>query len=106
MSKSKLALAAVMVSGLVWALPSQAADLTPAGPTAAGPAACGPCGCLRVAYDHHRELRTTYGTGFDPRNYDFTEPHYYFGAMRPYPRYYVEGATGPGPIPGQCSGYN
>ena len=30
MSKSKLALAAVMVSGLVWALPSQAADLTPA----------------------------------------------------------------------------
>ena len=93
MSKSKLALAAVMVSGLVWALPSQAADLTPAGPTAAGPAGCGPCGCLRVAYDHHRELRTTYGTGFDPRNYDFTEPHYYFGAMRSYPRYYVEGAT-------------
>jgi hypothetical protein len=26
--------------------------------------------------------------------------------MRAYPRYYVEGATGPGPIPGQCSGYN
>lgn len=50
---------------------------------------CGPCGCLHVTYEHHRELRSTYGIGFDPRNYDQTEPHYYFGPMRAYPRYWV-----------------
>ena len=41
----------------------------------------GPCGCLHVSYVYHRELRTTYGTGFDPRNFDRTEPHYYFGPV-------------------------
>jgi hypothetical protein len=49
----------------------------------------GPCGCLHVSYVYHRELRTTYGTGFDPRNFDQTEPHYYFGPVRAYPRYWV-----------------
>ena len=29
------------------------------------------------------------GTGFDPRNFDTTEPHYYLGRMRAYPRYWV-----------------
>lgn len=53
-------------------------------------AECGSCGCLRVSYDYHRELRTTYGTGFDPRNFDTTEPHYYFGPVRAYPQYWVE----------------
>jgi hypothetical protein len=48
---------------------------------------CGCCGCLHVTYDHHRELRSTYGTGFDPRNYDQTEPRYYFGKVRAYPQY-------------------
>jgi hypothetical protein len=49
--------------------------------------ACGPCGCLQVGYVLHRELRSTYGAGFDPRNFDQTEPYYYFGRMRSYPRY-------------------
>jgi hypothetical protein len=53
---------------------------------------CGPCGCLRVSYVYHREILTTYGTGFDPRNYDQTRPHFYLGAVRRYPRYWVEAA--------------
>ena len=48
-----------------------------------------PCGCLRVTYVYHRDIRTTYGTGFDPRNYDQTEPHFYPGPVRGYPRYWV-----------------
>jgi hypothetical protein len=51
---------------------------------------CGCCGCLHVTYDRHRELRTTFGTQVDPRNYDQTEPHYYFGRMRAYPQYWTE----------------
>ena len=51
---------------------------------------CGCCGCLRVTFDYHRELRSTYGTRFDPRNFDQTEPYYYFGRVRPYPRFWVE----------------
>ncbi len=50
---------------------------------------CGSCGCLHTSYVYHRELRTTFGIGFDPRNYDATEPHYYFGPVRAYPRYSV-----------------
>jgi hypothetical protein len=49
-----------------------------------------PCGCLRVSYVFHRELRSTYGVSFDPRNFDQTEPYYYFGAVRAYPRYWVD----------------
>jgi len=55
------------------------------------PLYCGPCGCLRVFYSYHPELRSTYGLSFDPRNYDTTEPHFYFGRMRAYPQYYVDG---------------
>lgn len=51
--------------------------------------ACGPCGCLRVTYVYHRDIRTTYGTGFDPRNFDQTEPYFYPGPVRGYPRYWV-----------------
>ena len=51
----------------------------------------GPCGCLQVSYDYHREMRMTYGTGFDPRNFDTTEPYYYFGRVRAYPQFWVEG---------------
>lgn len=54
------------------------------------PIYCGCCGCLHVRYDHHRELLSTYGTHFDPRNYDQTEAHYYFGGMRAYPRYWTD----------------
>lgn len=56
-------------------------------------ASCGPCGCLHVTYDYHRELNSTYGLGFDPRNYDTTEPHYYLGAVRAYPHYWCEVGT-------------
>ena len=38
-------------------------------------------------YVYHRDLRQTYGTGYDARNYDETEPHYYFGPVRRYIRY-------------------
>ncbi len=62
------------------------------------PPYCGPCGCLLVAYVHHRELRSTYGLGFDPRNYDTTEPHYYLGRVRAYPRYSIDGVA----VPGSC----
>jgi hypothetical protein len=55
------------------------------------PVYCGPCGCLRVVYAYHPKLRSTYGVGFDPRNYDTTEPHYYLGRIRAYPRYYIDG---------------
>ena len=51
---------------------------------------CDPCGCLRVSYFYHRELRTTYGLSFDPRNFDQTEPYYHPGAVRAYPRYWVD----------------
>jgi hypothetical protein len=61
---------------------------------AAGPT-CGPCGCLRVAYVYHRDVQSTYGTDFDPRNYDQTEPHYYLGGLHRYPRYFVDGVAVP-----------
>jgi hypothetical protein len=51
---------------------------------------CGMCGCLHVAYDYHRELRSTYGTGFDPRNYDQTEFYYYPGRVKAYPHYWSD----------------
>ena len=50
---------------------------------------CGPCGCLHVTYNYHRELLSTYGINYDPRSYDTTEPHYFHGAVRAYPRYWV-----------------
>jgi hypothetical protein len=52
---------------------------------------CGPCGCLHVVWARHRDIRQTYGTGFDPRNYDQTEPHFYWGPVRAYARYFVDG---------------
>ena len=47
-----------------------AADLAVPAYRAAAAQGCGSCGCLHVSYVHHRELRSTYGIGFDPRNYD------------------------------------
>jgi hypothetical protein len=67
----------------------KAADLPILAPARYAARWCGPCGCLHRAYVYHRELRTTYGIGFDPRNYDMTEPHYYYGPVRAYPRYWV-----------------
>jgi len=59
---------------------------------------CGLCGCLSVTHVYHRDMQSTYGIGFDPRNYDQTEPHFYFGRMHSYPRYFVDGV----PVPGSC----
>ena len=77
----------------------KAADLNipPRVGAAHGPPQCGPCGCLRVTYVYHRSLEATDGVGFDPRNYDETEPHHYFGRVRAYPRYFIEGGPGLGP---------
>jgi hypothetical protein len=82
-----------MLAGLGAALApalSAAADLQ-AQPRNQAARCCGTCGCLQVAPVRHKELRSTYGIGFDPRNYDGTEPHYYFGPVRSYPRYWVSG---------------
>ena len=54
---------------------------------------CGPCGCLHVSYTYHRELRSTYGLNFDPRNFDQTQPDYYLGHVRAYPRYWCDAAS-------------
>jgi len=92
MSKRTIsALALGIVAAGVMAMPTfaAAADLPVLAPARHAARWCGPCGCLHVSYVHHRELRSTYGIGFDPRNYDQTEPHYYFGPMRAYPRYWV-----------------
>jgi hypothetical protein len=92
MSKLPLVLVAAVVFCNV-GLPVKAADRdVPHGARAERyrPATCGCCGCLGVTYDYHRELRSTYGTHFDPRNYDQTEPHYYFGRVRTYPQYWTD----------------
>jgi hypothetical protein len=76
----------------------RAAELSPPqaqGPVAAPSENCGPCGCLQVTYDYHRELRTTYGLNYDPRNFDTAEPYFYFGQMRAYPRYFANGVPLP-----------
>lgn len=83
-------LVAMAIAAGVTAMPSfaRAAELAVVGPRHAA-RWCGPCGCMHVSLVYHRELRTTYGTGFDPRNYDTQEPHYYFGPMRAWPRFWV-----------------
>ncbi len=89
---SKPAIAALIV-GAVTAIglpsatkPAAAADLqVPAVHERA--AYCGPCGCLHVTFDYHREVRSTYGLNYDPRNFDTTEPYFYLGPMRAYPQY-------------------
>lgn len=95
---SKLIMSALAV-GLVAAaavpavtLPAVAADLPLASPARHHYAAprCGPCGCLHVEYVYHRELVSTYGIGFDPRSFDTTEPHYFWGRQRAYPHYWVD----------------
>jgi hypothetical protein len=77
---------------------ARAAELGVPGPGVQA-AECGPCGCLHVAYDYHRELRSTYGTGFDPRNFDETQPYYYYGSVRAWPRYWCDVQFGKGKAP-------
>ena len=71
---------------------ARAADLGVPGPGVRA-ADCGPCGSCSVTYDYHPELKTTYGLGFDPRNYDATEPHFYLGPVRAYPHYWCQNAV-------------
>ncbi len=46
------------------------------------------CGCLHWSYVYHRQLRYTYGSGFDPRSFDETEPYFYRGPVRRYVRFW------------------
>jgi len=69
----------------------RAADLGVLGPGVQA-AECGPCRC-HVTYAYHPQLETTYGVGFDPRNFDTTEPHYYYGPVRAWPHYWCENAV-------------
>jgi hypothetical protein len=81
-------------------LPLQAADQAPivrSGQVYERPVYCGPCGCVYVTYDRHRQLRSTYGVGFDPRNYDETQPHYYFGPLHSYAHYWTDNGAVEGP---------
>jgi hypothetical protein len=66
---------------------ARAADLGVPGPGVQAADECGPCGCVHVSYDYHRELRSTYGLAFDPRNFDQTQPYYYLGPVRAWPRF-------------------
>jgi hypothetical protein len=78
---------------LVLMLPDspRAADLGIPSPQVTAPANCGPCGCLTEQFVYHRQLEATYGLSYDPRNFDTAEPHFYFGPVRRYPRYFVDG---------------
>jgi hypothetical protein len=100
MSGLTLVLASVATLAIAGLSPLQAAELLVPGyeARAVNQADCGPCGCLQVTYVYHPELRSTYGLGFDPRNYDQTRPHYYLGRVRPYPRYFVYGV----PVGSSC----
>lgn len=80
-----------VICAVVAASPSRTAELGVRATGVHRGVRCGRCGCLGVAYVYHRELRSTYGLSFDPRNYDTTEPYYYFGRVRAYPRYFVVG---------------
>ena len=77
---------------------ARAADLGVPGPGVQA-AECGPCGCGHVAYDFHPELRSTYGVGFDPRNFDQTQPYYYLGPVRAWPHYWCDVQFGKGKAP-------
>jgi hypothetical protein len=80
---------------------ARAADLGVPGPGVQA-AECGPCGC-DATYVYHPELRSTYGVAFDPRNFDTTEPYYYYGPVRAWPRYWCQNAVyvgkGKAPLP-------
>src|SRR5262249_6097370 len=67
----------------------EAADLTASGRLRDAPRVVSSgsvCPCYSYAV-RHRALLSTYGAGFDPNNYDFTEPHYFLGPVRTYRRY-------------------
>jgi hypothetical protein len=90
MSRLIIGLALIFAAGGIACSSSvRAADLA-ASPmrSAASPVEhCDDYGCWYAIYVRHRALLSTYGAGFDPNNYDFTEPYYYYGRERTYVRY-------------------
>ncbi len=94
MSRSVIWIAFIFaVGGAIWSSSAEAADV--AAPRKAIAASSVErcvevCGCWHTYYVRHRVLLSTYGAGFDPNNYDFTEPHYFYGQERFYPRYFRE----------------
>jgi hypothetical protein len=102
MAKAVLVLGGILGAVcLASAAPATAAELYLPSHAAHGraPQDCGPCGCLSVEYVYHRELRSTYGLSYDPRNFDTAEPYYFLGPIRRYPRYFVEGWSADGSCP-------
>jgi hypothetical protein len=89
MAKPLIAAFVLAATAGVLAGSARAADLGMPGPRVQA-AECGPCGCVDVTYDYHRELRSTYGLALDPRNFDQTQPYYYFGPVRAWPRFWCE----------------
>ena len=84
----------VAVLGIATSLPASAADMVLPARVAHQQIPCGRCGCLRVTWERHRVVEMTYGTNFDPRNFDQTEPYFYLGRMKAYPHYTVEADSG------------
>lgn len=88
MSRTMIGIAFIFAAGVS---PVRAADIaSPREVAASRIKHCDVCGCLRTYYVHHRALLSTYGANFDPNNYDFTEPRYFYGPERPYPRYSLD----------------
>lgn len=75
--------------------PAVAADMAVKAAPSVAAEQCGYCGCLHVSYDYHREVESTYGLNFDPRNFDQTEPYFYLGRVRAYPHYWADGQCPP-----------
>ena len=46
------------------------------------------CGCLTMTFEYHRVMKYTYGSDLDPRSFDQTDPYFYYGPVRAYPRYW------------------
>jgi hypothetical protein len=94
MSRAALVFAGTLgIIALSFCSATGAAELVPPARASQSRAGCGRCGCLNVVYEYHRELLSSYGLNFDPRSYDTTEPHFYVGRMRAFPRYFVDGAV-------------
>ena len=90
MSKTALLVGMVATAGVLVAASSAGAAELLAQPMRHHAFWCGPCGCLHVSHTYHRVLRSTLGINVDPRNFDQTEPYYYLGSVRSYPRYWCD----------------
>ena len=45
------------------------------------------CGCPIVTHVRHRQLEQGYPSGFDPRDFNYNEPRYYWGPRKTYTRW-------------------